>query len=117
MKRTSRKSQQTANQVTEPFAEMEPPKATADCAPLGGDVVEQDALEHIRRDAYLKWEAAGQPAGDGISFWLAAEREFLERNKMPDPSGCADVVQEASEESFPASDPPAWGGSREKVAV
>jgi hypothetical protein len=26
--------------------------------------------------AYLKWEAAGKPPGDGVNFWLQAEREL-----------------------------------------
>ena len=30
----------------------------------------------IRELAYLKWEAAGFPAGDGFDFWLEAEREI-----------------------------------------
>jgi hypothetical protein len=70
-------------------------------------VVEQDALSHIRDAAYFKWEAAGCPCGDGAAFWLDAEREYLHLHAMPEPSGEGDVVQEASEESFPASDPPA----------
>ena len=32
--------------------------------------------EEIRFRAYLKWEAAGTPAGDGSKFWLEAEREL-----------------------------------------
>jgi hypothetical protein len=70
-------------------------------------VVEQDALAHIRDAAYFKWEAAGCPCGDGAEFWLDAERDFLQKTAMPDPSHTEDVVQEALEESFPASDPPA----------
>jgi hypothetical protein len=29
----------------------------------------------VRELAYLKWEAAGFPSGDGFDFWLEAERE------------------------------------------
>lgn len=73
----------------------------------GNPVVEQDALSHIREAAYFKWEAAGCRCGDGSKFWLDAEREYLQLHAMPAPSGEGDRVQEASEESFPASDPPA----------
>jgi len=38
-----------------------------------------DALE-LREDiqlcAFHKWEAAGKPTGDGVQFWLEAEREL-----------------------------------------
>lgn len=32
----------------------------------------------IRLRAYYKWDAAGRPAGDGLSFWLEAERESMD---------------------------------------
>ena len=32
--------------------------------------------DQIRELAYRKWETAGRPAGDGVEFWLAAEREL-----------------------------------------
>lgn len=32
--------------------------------------------EAIRLCAYRKWETAGRPDGDGIGFWLEAEREL-----------------------------------------
>jgi len=36
-----------------------------------------DACEDaIRVRAYRIWEAAGYPTGDGVGFWLEAEREF-----------------------------------------
>jgi len=37
--------------------------------------VEKVGEEKIRCLAYEKWLAAGKPAGDGIDFWLEAERE------------------------------------------
>jgi hypothetical protein len=35
------------------------------------------SAEDIRLIAYRKWEYAGKPAGDGIQFWLEAERELM----------------------------------------
>ena len=34
------------------------------------------AEEDIRLRAYLKWEAAGRPEGDGVRFWREAEKEL-----------------------------------------
>jgi hypothetical protein len=34
--------------------------------------------EEIRLCAYRKWEATGRPAGDGVQFWLEAEKELLQ---------------------------------------
>ena len=59
----------------------------------------------VRDTAYRKWQEAGEPVGDGVQFWLEAEQEC----------GCngqectEEAIDEASEESFPASDPPARG--------
>ena len=78
--------------------------------------VELDALSHIREAAYHKWELAGRPVSDGSEFGLEAEREDLAAHAMPDPSHTDDIVQEASEESFPASDPPARTISRAPAA-
>jgi len=49
---------------------------------LGGEVAAASehprltSMEAIRHHAYGKWETAGKPASDGISFWLEAEREL-----------------------------------------
>jgi len=32
--------------------------------------------ENIRLCAYRKWESAGRPTGDGVQFWLEAEKEM-----------------------------------------
>lgn len=35
--------------------------------------VSEDA---VREKAYLLWEEAGYPEGDGVEFWVRAEREL-----------------------------------------
>jgi hypothetical protein len=45
-------------------------------SPQSAGLVAEDA---IRLRAYEKWEAAGKPAGDGVQFWLAAERELWQQ--------------------------------------
>jgi hypothetical protein len=32
----------------------------------------------VREKAYLLWEEAGYPEGDGIEFWIRAEKELGE---------------------------------------
>jgi hypothetical protein len=36
-----------------------------------------NAEVQIRELAYYKWEQAGCPEGDGLSFWIEAEKEVL----------------------------------------
>ena len=40
------------------------------------DGTKEVSEEKLRLLAYLKWEAAGKPAGDGGCYWLDAEREL-----------------------------------------
>jgi ferredoxin len=69
-------------------------------------------LQSIREMAYRFWEEAGQPAGDSEKFWLDAERRYCALHHSADNPEVVGVVQEASEESFPASDPPAFAGGK-----
>jgi hypothetical protein len=34
--------------------------------------------EEVRERAYLLWEEAGRPEGDGVDFWVQAEQQLLE---------------------------------------
>jgi hypothetical protein len=60
--RTSEPSPTKASNVAEPSRD-------------GRLVVSKEA---IRMLAYRKWEAAGRPSGDGVNFWLQAERELAQ---------------------------------------
>ena len=46
---------------------------------------------------------------------LTAGGKIVPKTQMPDPNNVLDidVVEEASEESFPASDPPAWANGQQ----
>jgi hypothetical protein len=39
--------------------------------------------DEISQLAYFKWQEAGCPSGDGHEFWLAAEKEFESKKKVP----------------------------------
>jgi hypothetical protein len=50
-------------------------KGCGDCANGAATRKPRNRAETIRVRAYELWEAAGGPSGDGVEFWLAAERE------------------------------------------
>ena len=56
----------------EPQGGHAPAPASAPPTPNGKTMSEED----IRLCAYCKWEAAGRPSGDGVNFWLEAEKEL-----------------------------------------
>jgi len=51
-------------------------QAAAEACPL--QYARQISHDEIRHLAYLKWEAAGRPHGDGGHFWWEAERELMQ---------------------------------------
>lgn len=68
--------------LTNPSADSATSKSEASTSGSGdrieiGKRVPEDV---VRLRAYQKWEAAGMPTGDGVRFWLEAEREFA---RMP----------------------------------
>lgn len=62
----------------------------------------EERLQRIRDTAYDLWEKAGRPEGQDHDFWLEAEKI------VDGGAGGSDVVDQDSDDSFPASDPPSF---------
>ena len=73
----------------------------------GGEAQQRDRLpqaaseQEIRRRAYELYLERGNQSGSALEDWLQAEEEILRHHQDA-------LVDEASEESFPASDPPSF---------
>lgn len=76
----------------------------------------QDHVEKVRERAHSIWETEGRPEGHAAEHWSRAQHEIAaERALEVRPAGPAEmrtppenwsIVDEQSDESFPASDPP-----------
>ena len=64
--------------------------------------LQQDAIREL---AYSKWEQAGCPAGDGIWFWLEAERELTARHACEEEAQ-VESMPNSVKSSLKAADPP-----------
>jgi len=81
MSKTNRKAE--ANRVTSVGISVADPNTTGaltgegsrESAGLSKQLSTDDREESLRALAHGKWEAAGCPPGDGLEFWLEAERE------------------------------------------
>jgi hypothetical protein len=58
--------------------------ASASSTPTAAESQSPVNENSVRELAYLKWQAAGSPPGDGVQFWLEAENELVSIAQMED---------------------------------
>lgn len=63
--------------VLESQCQADTQDSVAACPPRYARPISHDEIRHR---AYLKWEAAGRPPGDGGHFWAEAERELSQQS-------------------------------------
>lgn len=89
---------------------------------------ESDRENRIRQRAYERYEQRGSQEGGDVEDWTSAEEELFHASgpshpnkeqpdnpdkddaQTPPTASDDDKIDQASEESFPASDAPAWRG-------
>jgi hypothetical protein len=77
-KTASAKAAVSQTPTTAPAANVKTPTEVASAQQPAKAVTAED----IWLRAYLLWEAAGRPEGDGIRFWLEAEQELRQGNSL-----------------------------------
>lgn len=68
MTATTKTKQKSDKATTTCSEDSEQLSATTECG--------RPCDDSIREKAYLLWEAAGSPPGDGVDFWVQAEKEL-----------------------------------------
>jgi len=87
-KRSQKRPAQAAINTVESTVEADVPQSPAvqldtSSVSAGQSTVARAVDDEARRHrAYLKWEAAGRPEGDGSRFWFEAEQELLQEQSL-----------------------------------
>jgi hypothetical protein len=77
---------QRLNRIPSASAQANSTASTNETRSFAGSANEVQSVRSISADAirlyaFRKWEIAGKPAGDGVPFWLEAEKELAAENE------------------------------------